>query len=219
MTDDSRLFDRMAGELGSSLVSDVLDDLGHRRHHLAADLRSTSPDTVLVGRANPWVVEEVDAPPDEPYGGEIDALDSIRPDEVVLVAAGGTTRAALWGELFSTAARTRGARGVVIDGPVRDWRLIAEMGHPLFARGTLSLDAGGRTSVRGHHRRAVVCGLPVEAGDVVVADVDGIVVIPADLLDETVSRAFDKLAKESGVRELIAGGATVREAYDKYGVL
>src|SRR5690349_23656772 len=88
--------------LYAAVVSDILDDLGHRDHVLDPAIRPLGPGEVIVGPANPFLVAEVSQIPAEPYTGEIAALDDVRPGEVILVAAGGSARAACWGELFST---------------------------------------------------------------------------------------------------------------------
>src|SRR4029077_2344087 len=108
--------DHVMSRLYAAVVSDILDDLGHRDHALDPAIRPLGHGAVIAGPANPFLVTEVDQIPAKPYAGEIGALDDIRPGEVILVAAGGSARAACWGELFSTAARARGARGTVVGG-------------------------------------------------------------------------------------------------------
>ena len=174
---------------------------------------------MIAGFANPFLVTEVYRIPEEPYTGEIGALDDIRPGEVILVAAGGSARAACWGELFSAAARARGARGTLIDGYCRDARRIAALGYPVWCRGTLPLDCKGRTAVTAWRQPAVVGGLQVRPGDLVVADDDGAVVIPAELTEETIRRALAKASKEHGLRDALEAGSTLRAAYDRFGVL
>ena len=139
--------DLAASRLYAAVVSDILDDLGHRDHTLDPAIRPLRRGEVIAGFANPFLVTEVHRIPAEPYTGEIGALDDIRPGEVILVAAGGSARAACWGELFSAAARARGARGTLIDGYCRDARRIAALGYPVWSRGTLPLDCKGRTEV------------------------------------------------------------------------
>jgi len=202
--DSGVLPDLVMSRLYAAVVSDILDDLGHRDHTLDPAIR---------------LVTEVHQIPAEPYTGEIAALDDIRPGEVVLVAAGGSARAACWGELFSTAARARGARGTLVDGYCRDARSIAALGYPVWCRGTLPLDCKGRTAVTAWRRPAVVGGLHVRPGDLVVADDDGVVVVPSELADETVRRALAKASKEHGLREALEAGSTLRAAYDRFGVL
>ena len=222
--------DLAAAGLYTAVVSDILDGLGHRDHTLDPAIRllggsagsagsAGTAGVVVAGWANPFLVAEAGEIPAEPYTGEIAALDDLAPGEVVLVAAGGSARAACWGELFSTAARARGARGTVIDGYCRDQRRIMGMGYPVWCRGGLPLDCKGRTAVTAWRQPAVVGGLLVQPGDLVVADVDGVVVVPAGLAPEVVQRAAQKAEKENGLRDALAQGSTLRDAYDRFGVL
>jgi len=220
MSKDRSALPRLAAErLSSAVVSDVLDDLGHRDHVLDPAIRPLGDGAVIAGWANPFLVTEVDEIPAEPYTGEIAALDDIAPDDMVLIGAGGSARAAVWGELFSTAARARGARGTLIDGYCRDARSITALGYPVWCRGTLPLDCKGRTAVTAWRQPAVIGGLQVRPGDLVVADDDGVVVVPAELAEETIRRALAKASKEHGLRDALEAGSTLRAAYDRFGVL
>src|SRR5512135_3934039 len=213
--------DLAAARLYTAVVSDILDGLGHRDHTLAPAIRllGGAADVVVAGWANPFLVAEAGEIPAEPYAGEIAALDDLAPGEVVLVAAGGSARAACWGELFSTAARARGARGTVVDGYCRDARSITALGYPVWCRGTLSLDCKGRAAVTAWRQPAVVGRLQVRPGDLVVADDDGAVVVPAELTEETIRRALAKASKEHALRDALEAGSTLRAAYDRFGVL
>jgi regulator of RNase E activity RraA len=217
--DASILPDLVAGRLSTAVVSDILDDLGHRDHVLDPAIRPLGDAVVVAGWANPFLVAEVDEIPADPYTGEIAAMDEIAPGDVVLIAAGGSARAACWGELFSAAARGRGARGTLIDGYCRDAQMIAALGYPVWCRGLLPLDVKGRLAVTAWRRPAVVGGLAVRPGDLVVADADGVVVVPAGLAAEAAGRALEKVSKENGVRDALAEGSTLRSAYDRFGVL
>ena len=218
--DDSGVLpDLVMSRLYAAVVSDILDDLGHRDHTLDPAIRPLGPGEVIAGPANPFLVAEVSQIPAEPYAGEIAALDDVRPGEVILVAAGGSARAACWGELFSAAACARGARGTLIDGYCRDARSIAALGYPVWCRGMLPLDCKGRAAVTGWRQPAVVGGQPVRPGDRVVADADGAVVVPAGLIDETIRRALAKASQEHGLRAALEAGSTLRAAYDRFGVL
>ena len=92
-------------QLYAAVVSDILDDLGHRDHTLDPAIRPLGHGEVIAGLANPFLVTEVHQIPAEPYTREIDALDDIRPGEVVLVAAGGSARAAVENSSPQQAAR------------------------------------------------------------------------------------------------------------------
>jgi regulator of RNase E activity RraA len=97
--------------------------------------------------------------------------------------------------------------------------MIAALGYPVWCRGMLPLDVKGRLALTAWRQPAVVGGLPVQPGDLVIADADGVVVVPAGLASETVDRALEKVAKENGVRDALAAGSTLRSAYDRFGVL
>ena len=83
----------------------------------------------------------------------------------------------------------------------------------------LPLDVKGRLALTAWRQPAVVGGLPVQPGDLVIADADGVVVAPAGLASEAVGRALEKVAKENSVRDALAAGSTLRNAYDRFGVL
>jgi len=90
--DASALPGLVAGRLSTAVVSDILDDLGHRDHVLDPAIRPLGEAGVVASWANPFVVAEVDEIPADPYTGEITAMDDIAPGDVVLIAAGGSAR-------------------------------------------------------------------------------------------------------------------------------
>lgn len=216
---DQALIDTIRDRLNSAVVSDILDALGHREHALDPRIVPLDGASRLVGPVMTVRVEEVSTIPEDPYRGEIAALDDLRDGEVAFVAGGATGRAALWGELFSNAARARGAAGVVIDGLVRDRAGIRAVGFPVFARGSLPLDCNGRTAFTGHRVPVTCCGLLIHDGDVLVADDDGIVLIPSRLLAKVVEGALAKVDGENRARDAIRGGMKMREAFDTFRVL
>ncbi len=102
----------------------------------------------------------------------------MQPDEVVVVATGNSRRNAPWGELLSTAAKARGARGAVIDGLTRDVRKIESLGFPVFASGIKPVDSRGRGVVVAYNAPVECAGVLVHPGDLVFGDYDGVVVDP-----------------------------------------
>jgi regulator of RNase E activity RraA len=150
---------------------------------------------------------------------EIEAIDSILPGEVVVVSTQQSTRNAPWGELLSTAAKARGAQGAVIDGLVRDVRKIEELKFPVLAAGIKPVDSMGRGIVTGYNV-PVECGeVLVNPGDLVFADVDGIVVVPKDLVQEVIQLAWNKASREDSSRAELLNGTYLRDVFRKYGVL
>lgn len=204
-------------------VCDILDDLGHREQAMHHRLRPLLPDIYrcgFVGRARTlrwmetdYIVEE------DPYGLEIDFMDSLGPGDVVVHSAdpGGTN--APWGELMTTIAKRNGAVGCVCDSQVRDTVQIIEMGFPVYYTGIRPLDSKGRARVMAYDV-PVRCGdVLVQPGDYVFADHDGIVVIPSARIAAVVKLAYGKINAESESRRDLLAGKTLREVYDTYGVL
>src|SRR5262249_46144115 len=155
----------------------------------------------------------------DPYGLEIEAIDSLRPGDVAVHSTDFAGTNAPWGELMSTAAQVRGAVGCVCDSQIRDCNKIIELGFPVYYAGIRPLDSMGRARVMAYDV-PVRCGdVLVHPGDTVFADFDGIVVIPQAILMQVVDRACEKAEKESRSRVELKAGKTLREVYDRYGVL
>jgi regulator of RNase E activity RraA len=144
------------------------------------------------------------------------AVDDLRPGDVLVVSS---CDASIWGELLSTAAHYRGCRGVVIDGYTRDTRAIAALGFPVFCRGIHPADSLGRLDVVAHDV-PIRCGdVHVEPGDLILADDDGVVVIPWAVADRALALAEEKVRGEDLVRKALAEGMPVTEAFKRYGIL
>lgn len=211
--------DRIAGSLYSSVLSDILDEAGHRHQVMRPELRPLYPGAKLVGRAATMLAVAVSELPEQPYKLLMDLLDGIRPGEVVVAGVQGDVRAALWGELLSTHTRTRGGRGAVLDGLSRDSWGIEDMKFPVFATGVTPGDSKGRLEVIAIRQPILAGGVAVTDGDLVLADEDGVVVVPAALEDEVVGRAFEKVASENTIRDLLRQGASIRKVFEEHGIL
>ena len=218
---DDRLFDMMAETLYVAVISDILDSMGFRNQVLQPGVVPAQPDPsqVLVGRAATVLVGPEYEVVDQPYTNQIAAIDALKPGDVVVSGVGGMTNVAVWGELFSNAAKARGARGFLTDGCHRDTRMVLDLGFPVFSRGPRPVDISGRGTVISIGRPVEVAGVVVRPGDVVFAEVDGVVIIPQDVAEETMSRAFEKVPKEDGAREDLRQGCLLSEVWSKYRVL
>lgn len=210
----------MRQSLTAAVVSDALDGLGHRRHTPAVPLRPlTVCDGVLVGRCRTTLWADMAHPDPQPYELELQAVDACQPDDVLICAANGSNRSGIWGELLSTAARNRGCVGAIVDGLVRDVRQMSQMGFAVWALGTNLLDSLHRQRVIDVDVPVEVGGIEFRSGDLVIADVDGVVVVPRELEVEAIRRAWEKVYAENVTRDAIRGGMLAGEAYRKYGVL
>lgn len=216
---DVELFEHIERNLYTAVLADSLDELGFRQQAMRETIRPLSPDLVFAGWARTISCMDVYHTCENPYELEIEAIDSLIPGEIAVVATGDSKRNAPWGELLSTAAMTRGARGAVIDGLVRDVKKIQSLGFPVFATGIKPVDSRGRGIVVDYNVPVECQGVRVTPGDLVVADYDGVVVVPAAAVTEAVRMATEKVSRENHSRQELMNGALLRQVYDKYGVL
>jgi 4-hydroxy-4-methyl-2-oxoglutarate aldolase len=208
--------DRLAA-LYTPVVADVLDRLGYREQALRANVRPLFSGAKAAGIAR--TVRTIPAPevsPAEPYKGEMAAVDALRPGDVLVVSECDWS---FWGELLSTAARYRGCRGAVIDGYTRDTRAIAAMGFPVFCTGIHPADSLGRLDVAAYDVPVSCGGVLVHPGDLILADDDGVVVVPQAVAEQALTLAEEKVRGENLVREALAAGMTVTEAFRRFGIL
>ena len=203
----------------AAVVSDALDRLGRRDQVLDLAIRPLWPEARLAGVAVPVVIVADTSEPELPYDGELTALDGLRPGDVPMFVVETGVRCASWGELFSCAAIGRGAAGLVVDGLVRDAAQIQALGFPTFARGLSPLDTFARAVVTGIDVDARVGGVDVRPGDHVVADIDGIVVIPQEMATDVAEAVVTKHRLEGNARADLLAGMGIREVWAKYGVL
>ena len=152
----------------SAVVCDALDAEGFTRQSPRLALKPLTTGGVLVGRCKTTLWAEMAHPDPKPYELELRAVDSCKPDDVLIAAANGSLRSGIWGELLSTAAKNTGCVGVIVDGGVRDVRQMRAMGFPCFARATIVYDSKDR-------QRVIDLDVPVE--------IDGVVFSPGDLVD------------------------------------
>ena len=211
--------DAIRAELYVAVVLDALDQVGLRHQAPRVPLPPLTGVAKLVGRCRTSLWADMAHHDPNPYELELEAVDGCAPDDVLISAAGGSLRSGIWGELLSTAARNTGCVGAIVDGAVRDLDAMQAMGFPVFARGVSPYDSL-------HRQRCIDVQVPVEIDgvvfsprDLVLADRDGVVVVPQAVEAEVLDRAFQKVRAEDRVRDEIKAGAQAGEVYRKYGVL
>jgi 4-hydroxy-4-methyl-2-oxoglutarate aldolase len=212
------LIDRL-GRLHVAVISDCLDRAGVRNNTMHRRIRPLGEDQRLAGCALTVQLDVVDAPPADPadyYKGEIAAVDALGPGDVMVVS---TCEGSYWGELLATACRARRGVGLVADAWTRDTRELLRMDFPTFVAGIDPTDSLGRTDVSAWNVEIVCGGVRVRPRDLVIADSDGVAVIPSELAEDVIREAEEKVSSESTMREDLAAGMPLGEAFHVHGVL
>lgn len=210
--------------LYSGAIYDVLDEMGHPDCVLATDLKPLEPDTIIAGPA--FTIQGVA----DPVGDEqlaarrIQLFSEMRYPCVDVRDCGFDTRVAHYGEMNATLGVKHGAIGAIVDGGVRDCRLIREMNFPVFARYRSPVEAKRRWSyyrwqVPITMRGAMSATVTVNPGDYIFADQDGVLVIPAAMTMEVLVKAEQLAGVENSARDEFRDNPDTAAVYKKYGRL
>lgn len=215
-------FEPLKGDerITSAILSDSLDAAGLRNQVLERRLAPIVPGSRAFGRATtvqfaPSLVDQ----PDDPYRDAIDYIDSVRAGQLVVIATHESNASAFWGELFSAAAKGAGAVGVITDGNLRDTDKIAALQFPAFSRSRRPIDYRARMCIVGTDVAVSVSGVQIAPGDLVLADDDGVVVVPSAREDEVLTLARERARRESTVLFELLGGESLRAVWDRHRVL
>lgn len=212
-------FDYLEQRLYSSVIADILDELGFRKQTIGPGVQLLDPELKISGRVFTAQAIQVFDLPTEPYRMQMEAIDAMLPGEVFVAATDVSGAAALWGELVSTACRARGGRGAVLDGLNRDSSTVKEMKFPVASRGRVPTDSKGRVEFISYREVIVIDDVRILPGDYVFADMDGIVFIPQAVESEAVRLALEKVAGENAVRKALREGMLCAEAFRTFGIL
>lgn len=204
----------------SAMVSDSLDVVGVRNNVMDSSIRALRPEMRAVGIAATIKFEpSTEFDEKDPYGAAIEFLDTLQPGQLAVVATGGRNDSAFWGELFSAAAKGRGATGMVCDGPLRDTEAVVGLDFNVFGASMRPIDYKGRMRVSSVGTVVTCGGVEVHPGDAVIADADGVVVVPQAHIDRVFELANARAQSEKSVLKDLLAGKSVREVWNAYGVL
>jgi regulator of RNase E activity RraA len=198
-------------------VHDVLRMMGHENIVLPPAIKAIAPGTKVAGPA--WTV-----------AGHIDrtktrhetllgwcTLLARAPSGHVIVCQPNNHEVALMGELSAQTLQARGVLGYVVDGGSRDTDLVLAQGFPVFCSFLTPSDIVQRWIPDRYGEPVTIGTVTIATGDYVLGDRDGVVIVPAAVAEEVVTRTEEVVATESEMRRALVGGMDPVEAYNKYG--
>src|SRR6187399_2220665 len=198
-------------------VHDVLRMMGHDNIVLPPSIKAIAPGTRVAGPA--WTVSghlDRSKTRHETLLGWCTLL-SKAPAGHVIVCQPNNHEVALMGELSAQTLQARGVLGYVVDGGSRDTDLVLEQGFPVFCSFLTPSDIVQRWIPDRYGEPVTIGNVTICNGDYLLADRDGVVIIPSALAEEVVKKTEDIVATESEMRRALVGGMDPVEAYNRYG--
>ena len=173
----------------------------------------------IVGRAVTSLVKP--APPEQATPAlstkhSVEMIDNAKTGEVGVIVMEGTLDIAAMGNLMGTAATVRGMAGMVLDGAIRDIWDIRRMGLTVYARSSSPRTAVGHYATVARNIAVECGGITVRPGDIIVADEDGVVVVPQERADEVLKKAQEIDARENGMFPFIRQFKSLTKAIEKF---
>lgn len=204
-------------KLYAGAVYDVLNEMGHADCVLPPQIVSLKPGLRLAGEV--YTINgkyQLGMDRHETLLGWATVL-SQAPGGKVLVCQPNTLEIALMGELSAETLKRKGVRGYVVDGACRDVDFILAMDFPVYCRFNTPKDIVGRWVAASMGEPIEIGTVTIRSGDYVLADRDGVVIIPAAMAEEAVSRTEQLASTETAMRDAILGGMDPVDAYRKFG--
>jgi len=203
----------------TAVLMDVMDGMNVRAQCMDPAVKPLVPTMSTWGEAVTVYVETVTEVPEKPFQLEMEVIDDLKEGQMIIAQCNAPTLSAFWGGLLSNAAVGRKSPGAIMDGGARDYREIVSLNFPVFCKGLTPYDSCGRMDGKERDIPIVCGGIRVYPGDLVYGDYDGVVVVPQEMADEVINKAWEKVCGENTVREELRGGASVVETFKKYGIL
>ena len=193
--------------------------MGYRNQALSNAIMGLNDATVIFGPAFTSIGTEVYSMPEDPLTAQCKVVDQLGEDEIYVLVTRGNYNCAVFGELFATAVKGRKGAGVLLDGYARDMKALKEMNFPVFFRGKDPKTSKGRCEINECQIPVTLDGVTINPGDYIFGDIDGVVIIPKDVIDEVIDRALESIEKENEVRSRLTNGSSLQQAYAEIGAI
>jgi 4-hydroxy-4-methyl-2-oxoglutarate aldolase len=199
--------------LSTTNLSDALDSVGVRGAVIG--IRPMFDCPKVIGRAVTIKITAAGMIRSKRHLG-VEAIASSESGDIIVIDNHGDVTNNCWGEVLSCAAKVKGVSGVVVDGAVRDLDICKEMSFPVYARAVVPITARGRITQESFNCPIRLGDVQVRPGDVIIADVNGIVVICPERLDDVIQKAEALMDKEERMKADLLSGMDVLEMDRKY---
>ncbi|THF68336.1 RraA family protein [Deinococcus sp. Arct2-2] len=221
-TDERRDLRQRYLQVDTANVADVLDQLGHTDYGLSSEFWPIRERLEKMGGWAYTIRGQMTPYPGTGDPQKMEAVSGIGPDELSVWSGGGATGICFFGELIARGMQHRGSVGALVDGGIRDIEWLARMNYPVFARYRTPVQSIGRWQVNAWQIPVYLPGatserVKVRPGDFVLADFDGAMVIPAELVLEVLEQAEALTVQEQRIRKDLDQGATLPEVLARYG--
>lgn len=199
-------------------VSDAVELVTGKNGTMGHDMKLVNG-VPIVGRAVTSLVKP--APPEQATPAlstkhSVEMIDEAKPGEVGVIVMEGTLDIAAMGNLMATAAKVRGMAGMVLDGAIRDVWDIRRMGLTVYARSLSPRTAVGHYATVARNIPVECGGVTVRPGDIVVADEDGVVVVPQEQAEAVLKKAQEIDEREKGMFPFIRQFKSLQKAIEKF---
>ncbi len=204
-------------EVEVASVADAMEQLYGQRAYMSHEMRPLSPAKFAGPAVTVMLKKEEHKEGSAASSGMLDAIDSANPGAVyVMVLEDGADYAGIGG-LMATAMKYRGLAGAIIDGSVRDTPQIRKLQFPVFSRGVAPSTTINHFRFAGVNVPVTCAGVKVNAGDIMVADEDGVAVVPRSRAAEVLKKAQELDNTEHSMLPFIEKFRSIKEAVAKFG--